>query len=482
MKFTLKDTRLGLRDSHTRIAFRYGNTCLTECPQAVFEATIETDAGTTRGYSGDCLPPGWFDKTPGRSFDDEIADMLASIDSATSVFGEAARQPVDFFTAWHDAYQTVHASDTAQHNPLLASFGLSFVERAVIDALARSARLSFAQAVRGNLFAIRPEVVHKQLEGLEPSNWLPAGPVRSVFVRHTIGLGDPLTAADVPGGARLADGFPQTLEDYLRDSGLCYFKLKLSGDTDIDRPRLLGFLELVTRYRGDDFRLTVDGNEQFKTSDDFARLEHLLVDTPELEPVRRNLLAIEQPLGRAVAFDTDLSDDVRRLCEIAPVIIDESDGSLMSYADAIEFGYRGVSSKNCKGPTKSLLNSGLTWLANMRGRQSKYVMTGEDLCSVGVIPVQADLCLVATLGLDHVERNGHHYHRGLGYLPEANQQAALAAHGDFYAERRGVVAPQLREGRFEIASLQCEGFGFAALPDMDATIRAAAWHARQRQP
>jgi L-alanine-DL-glutamate epimerase-like enolase superfamily enzyme len=484
MNFTLKDTRLGLRDSHTRIPFRYGNTCLTHCPQAVFEATIETNSGTscgtTRGYAGDCLPPGWFDKTPGRSFDDEIADMLASIETAVRLFGEAARQPVDLFTAWHDAYQALHASDTAQSNPLLANFGLSFVERAVMDALARAAHVSFAQAVRNDLYAIRPEAVHKQLAGLRPRDWLPAEPLRSVFVRHTIGLGDPLTAADVSDDERLADGFPQTLEDYLRDSGLRYFKVKLSGDSDIDRSRLLAFLELVSRYRGDGFRLTVDGNEQFKTSADFARLEQLLVDTPELEPIRRNMLAIEQPLGRAVAFDNDLSDDVQRLCAIAPVIIDESDGTLMSYAEAIDFGYRGVSSKNCKGPIKSLLNAGLTWLANMRGEQSEFIMTGEDLCSVGVIPVQADLCLAATLGLDHVERNGHHYHRGLGYLPEDNQQAALAAHGDFYAKHDGVVSPRLREGRFEIASLQCEGFGFAALPDMDATVSAAAWQAGRR--
>ncbi|MCA9101455.1 MAG: hypothetical protein KDA63_09910, partial [Planctomycetales bacterium] len=175
-------------------------------------------------------------------------------------------------------------------------------------------------------------------------------------------------------------------------------------------------------------------------------------------------------------------DGVRRLCQIAPVIIDESDGTLESYIEAIEFGYRGVSSKNCKGPVKSLLNAGVTWVANERGTRSEYLMTGEDLCSVGVVPVQADLCLAATLGLDHVERNGHHYHRGLGYLPEADRSAALAAHGDFYREHAGTVAPCLREGRFEIGSLQCIGFGFAALPDMNATVTPADWQAGLREP
>ena len=49
-------------------------------------------------------------------------------------------------------------------------------------------------------------------------------------------------------------------------------------------------------------------------------------------------------------------------------------------------------------------------------------MTGEDLTCLGVVPVQADLALVATLGLAHVERNAHHYYPGLSYLPECERR------------------------------------------------------------
>ena len=92
-------------------------------------------------------------------------------------------------------------------------------------------------------------------------------------------------------------------------------------------------------------------------------------------------------------------------------------------------------------------------------------MTGEDLCCVGVVPVQADLCLVAALGLSHVERNGHHYHPGLNYLPVEEQQAALAAHDDLYQRRAGRVSLRIDAGR--------EGEVFEALvgvyaePDVD---------------
>ena len=76
MQIALKETQIGLRNSTTRLPFRYGKACLTRCPQMIFRAVIEVDGQVQAGYSGDCLPPGWFDKTPGRSFAEQIDDML----------------------------------------------------------------------------------------------------------------------------------------------------------------------------------------------------------------------------------------------------------------------------------------------------------------------------------------------------------------------------------------------------------------------
>jgi hypothetical protein len=146
-----------------------------------------------------------------------------------------------------------------------------------------------------------------------------------------------------------------------------------------------------------------------------------------------------------------------------------------SYAQAIGLGYRGVSSKNCKGAIRSVLNAGLTWLHNDRGKRQDFTITGEDLCTVGVVPVQSDLCLAAALGLPHIERNGHHYHPGLTYLPEATRRAALAAHRDFYIEERGIIGPNIVDGRLQIGSLQCAGFGFALEPEMTEWEPAESW-------
>jgi hypothetical protein len=233
---------------------------------------------------------------------------------------------------------------------------------------------------------------------------------------------------------------------------------------------------VLGRHRDRDYRLTLDGNEQYRAAGDFAALVEAIRTWPALETLWTKVLAIEQPFDRAIAFDPDAAAVVTGISRAKPVIIDESDGSLDAWPRAMAAGYRGVSSKNCKGAIKSLLNAGLIWLANDRGRRADFLMTGEDLCSVGIVPVQSDLCLAATLGLTHVERNGHHYHPGLTYLPETQRQAALTAHPDFYTNAAGIAAPRITDGRFAVGSIvDCPGFGFAVEPDVDAMVPPEDW-------
>lgn len=475
MRVALKESRLALRNSTTRLPFRYGSACMTACPQAVLGVAVEADGRAARGASGDCLPPGWFDKS-GKDYVQQIDDMLLVIRLAEQAFGGELAAPGDFFAAWLAAGERVHRQATERGLPsLLASFGVSMLERAIMDAMARAARLSFFQAVRENLYGIVPGEVHRELDGLQPSQWLPSEPRTSVYVRHTVGLIDPLTAGEIPPAERLDDGLPQALEQYIQRDGTRYFKIKVSNRLDHDLERLEAIAAIIEGHRGSDYSVTLDGNEQYAQADQFDALIDALEGRPKLATLLANTLAVEQPLDRKIALDAAHTDGVRRLCRQKPVIIDESDGTLDAYPRALELGYRGTSSKSCKGPIKSLLNAGLTWLRNERGRRDEFIMTGEDLCCVGIVPVQSDLCLVAALGLAHVERNGHHYHRGLSYLPETQRAAALAAHGDLYVSDAGLVRPRVVDGMFQIGSLQCEGFGFAVEPDLDAMQPVDQW-------
>ncbi len=199
MRLRLLETQVGLMNSTTRIPFRYGSACLTRCPQAVLGVTIETGGKRQAGYSGDCLPPSWFDKSPDKDYCQQIDDMLAVIALAEKTFREEFAALTEFFPAWLIAYERVQSRAAEwQFTPLLSSFGISLVERAIMDAMARAANMSFHAAVRADVFRIRPAEIHPQLPSdMKVSDCLSREPLRSVFVRHTVGLGDPLTAAEI---------------------------------------------------------------------------------------------------------------------------------------------------------------------------------------------------------------------------------------------------------------------------------------------
>jgi hypothetical protein len=476
MRVALKESTLGLRNSTTRIPFRYGTASLTRCPQAVLQVVVECDGEQQRGFSGDCLPPSWFDKSPGKDFARQIDDMLRVIGLARSVYGGAFAAETEFFPAWLSCQEQIRRQcNEWDLPPLLASFGSSLLERAILDAACRRHGLAFAQAVRSNLFGIDASAVHPELRGASPIDWLPAEPLQTVYVRQTIGLIDPLTVADIAPADRLWDGWPQAIEEYATRRGVRYYKVKVSNRFEQDLERLTRLARLLESHLGREYRVTVDGNEQYKRAEDFEELVAAIRARPELATLWANVLAMEQPFDRNVALDAANRRGLRELSRAKPVIIDESDGTLDAYRQALDTGYRGVSSKNCKGAIRSILNAGLTWLHNDRGRRVDFLMTGEDLCTVGIVPVQSDLCLAATLGLQHVERNGHHYHPGLSYLPEPQRRAALAAHPDFYVEEQGIIGPRIDEGCFRISSLHGPGFGFAVEPDMSAMEPVETW-------
>jgi hypothetical protein len=158
-----------------------------------------------------------------------------------------------------------------------------------------------------------------------------------------------------------------------------------------------------------------------------------------------------------------------------PVIIDESDDAMDAFPRAKALGYRGVSSKTCKGIYKSLLNGArcAAWNREM-GSDPIYFISGEDLTIQAGLALQQDLALVSLLGLTHVERNGHHYVNGMAGLPRREQDAFLAAHPDLYERSHGAVRVRIAEGMLALDSLACPGYASRAVPDWDS-MREMTW-------
>jgi hypothetical protein len=427
------------------------------------------DGRRVRGYAGDNLAPKWFDKDPSRSFRDNVKDELVAIRIAYQAYLEAARVPRSVFQIWLDAFAECRRLGPDRHlNPLTVSFGSSFFERALADAAARLAGADAVTLLRQDLLEIRPAAVHRELEQNDLVRWTLAVPPPTLAVRHTVGLLDPITAADVPADGWLRDGLPQTLEDCIQTYGLRYFKVKVGGRLDEDLGRLQAVAAILDRLVAEPYVVSLDGNEQYKALDDFAALLEAMAKTSSLARFRRSILFVEQPLDRAATGG---------LAKIGlPLIIDESDGELDSFKTAVTLGYRGVSTKNCKGIFKSFLNRSLVERWNGKRKPGTHLfMTAEDLTTLSVIPLLQDFATVRALGITHVERNGHHYVKGLAHCSPRERNQATRLHRDLYRGDGSGARLRIESGFVRVGSLSLPGYGGPSEPDLSSMTPLEAW-------
>ncbi len=476
MKLALRSVTFHVRNLSTRLPFRYGIVTLTRFPLLHLAADVEAaDGRRARGFAADNLPPKWFDKDPGKSFRDNVADLLASVRAAHAAYLDAARSPRHVFEIWLDAYAESRSRAAALGlNGLTASFGSSLFERALADAAGRLAGQDLVEMLRRNTLAIRPDAVHAELGREDVEAWARRPPPGRIAVRHTVGLLDPIVAADVPADGRLEDGLPRTLEECVERHGLRHFKLKVSGHCDADLERLRLIAHALDRLIPEPYRVSLDGNEQYKSTDELHRLVAGMRGAPALERLWNSILFIEQPLDRALAFEADACAGLERVG--VPVIIDESDGELDSFRRAIELGYRGVSHKNAKGIFKSFLNRALVERFNRaRPAAERLFMSAEDLTNVPVVPVQQDLATVRALGITHAERNGHHYVRGLAHCSPRERGSATRLHPDLYRGDEAEAFLRIEDGQLSVGSLAVPGYGIAFDPDLEPMARLEDW-------
>jgi hypothetical protein len=478
LALALRSASFHLRNLRTRLPFRYGVVTLTRFPLLHLVVEVEAaDGRRGRGVAADNLPPKWFDKDETKTFRDNVRDQLAAIRAAEAAYLDAARTPRPLFDVWRDAYaECSRRGPSLGLDGLTAAFGSSLFERALADAAGRLTGCDVVAMLREDVLGIRPEAVHRGLGRAHLLAWAGRPAADSVAVRHTVGLLDPIVAGDVPADGWLRDGLPQTLEECVRTHGLRHFKLKVAGRIDADVDRLVRIAATLDRLIADDYLVTLDGNEQYKTVADFAGLVEAVERMPALARLWRSTAFIEQPLDRAIALDPAATEGLEALGRRVPIIIDESDGDLEAFPRALALGYRGVSTKNCKGIIKSFLNRSLVERHNAeRPPAASLFMSAEDLTNVPVVPLQQDLATVRALGIAHVERNGHHYVRGLAHCSPRERAAAVRRHGDLYAGDERAAWLRIEGGRLRVASLATAGYGVAVDPDLDAMIPLERW-------
>jgi len=458
MKVKLEEVERYERHVKMRLAFRFGVITVTDATQAVIKVRLSlTDGRTSHGVAAETLAAKWFEKSPEFTDAQNLDQLRQSLDLAIELYrAQGFDNAFDLFAGTYAEQQKRGAAQGL--NPLVAAYGPALLDRAILDALGRATGKSFAAMIAGNLPGIRATSLTPDVTDAELARFLAdLKPEQSIDVRHTVGLVDPLTAADRPASERVNDGLPETLEEVVSYYRGRYYKLKVGGDIEADLERL-GRIAAVLDASGD-YRATLDGNEQYDDVEGIVELWRKVEETAALAKLVKSTLFIEQPIKRAVA----LSRSVEPLARLRPVIIDESDGELSSFPAALKLGYAGVSSKNCKGFYKSILNA-----ARVANLGAGHFMSAEDLTTWPGVSVQQDLALVSLLGMTHVERNAHHFIDGMSFAPEGEQKAFAAAHPDLYEKQDGKPARlKARGGKLALGSLA--GPGFAVGADMDFT-------------
>ena len=476
MAISVKQINFHVLNMKARMPFRYGIAALVAVPHLFVRVTAEVNGKTTTGLAADGLPPKWFTKNPEASFEDDLDEMFAVIRNACGL-AESVGQADTVFDFWKRVYdgQAKWAASTT-YPPLLWGFGVSLVERAVMDAFCRGTGTTFERALRTNAFGIRLEAIHSELAGIVPEDLLPGKALRSIRVRHTVGLSDPLTDADILADERVNDGLPQSLEANLKAYGLARLKIKLCGDAERDLDRLKAIAGLMEKYSGAEYAFTLDGNEQYSQIEPFRELWDAIEGAPGLARFMRGLIFVEQPLKRDVALGPEAARVLKGWTSRPPMIIDESDGELTSAATALENGYVGTSHKNCKGIFKGVANACLMALRRKKDPGGAYVLSSEDLGNVGPVALLQDLAVLASLGIGHSERNGHHYFAGLSMYPEVVQAQALGAHGDLYRKyESGFPALNIQAGMIEVGSVVDAPFGYGFELDSTQFTPLADW-------
>ena len=248
---------------------------------------------------------------------------------------------------------------------------------------------------------------------------------------HLVGGLDFLTVAEA-GSARLADGHPTSLDEWIERDGLKALKVKLRGNDaawDFDRLRAVAAVGLprgVELFTAD-FNCTVT-DPAYVT----GVLDRVQAEVPELWS---RLSYVEQP------FPYELAEhpiDVRSVSARCPLFLDESAHDWRVVRLGRSLGWNGVALKTCKTQTGALLS--LCW-AQAHGLQ----LMVQDLTNPMLAQLTHLLLAAHAPTIAGVETNG------MQFYPAASA-AEATVHPQAYCRRAGRVG---------FATLQGPGFGYA---------------------
>ncbi len=261
-------------------------------------------------------------------------------------------------------------------------------------------------------------------------------PKASMPLYHLVGALDPLTEADV--SARIDDGLPETLPEWIAADGLTHLKIKLNGDDlawDVERVVSVErvAVEAQRRRECEMWYYSADFNERCENVE--YVLEFLAKIGERAPKALERLQYIEQPTNRDLRANP--ANRMHEAAKLKPVVIDESLVDLESLLLARELGYSGVALKACKGHSEALL-------MGAAAQKYKMFLCVQDLTCPGASFLHSASLAARIPTVAAIEGNARQY------FPAANQG---------WAERFPTMF-QITDGTVGTAALDGPGLGF----------------------
>jgi hypothetical protein len=448
-KLRITDVQVTTRPVGLRLPFRYGVVTLREAQEARVALRLQLEDGREAvGHSAELLAPKWFDKSPELSNDENVEQLLRSIELARQAY-LSTHTPLAAFDL-HALHDAEHRQACARENlnGLVAGFGNAILDKAILGAMCSILETSFFELIRSNAINLSATTA-PDLSGFDFNTFLNRlTPDKSIISRHTVGLVDTIFDEELDSANRIEDGQPETLQSAIRIWGLKAFKIKVGGDLASDLDQLARIASLLDQS-DQPYICTLDGNEQYRDGEAFAELHSALLTDERLTRLVSSIHMIEQPIARSEA----LSRPLGKLGTSVAIEIDESDNGIDAFAEARALGYRGISSKSCKGVYRALLNRARVAKWNDEAGTERFFMSAEDLSTQPGLALQQDLSLATLLGCQHVERNGHFYGDGQTGIDETSRSFYQNSQPGLYQIHPDRLQLAIRNGVIDLQSL-----------------------------
>jgi L-alanine-DL-glutamate epimerase-like enolase superfamily enzyme len=366
---------------------------------------------------------------------DAMKKMATKFAIITASYG-AAGDPIEMNHHLEPLYLEAARSMAVEHTPippLCALVVASAFDAAIHDAFGKSLGANCYRSYGPDCVGYNlSRYLDPRFEGEYLNQYLTEEPRPCLHVYHLVGALDPLTAADLT--ARIDDGTPETLQEWVKADGVDHIKIKLDGsDLDWDIDRVLSINAVLSELdEQKDWRYSLDFNERCQDAEYvvncFARIRE---GTPE---AFSRIEYVEQPTNRNL--DAPGTPDMHKAAKIKPVVIDESLVDYASLLRARDLGYSGVALKACKGQTNALL---------MGAAAQKFGMFTcvQDLTCPGASLLQSIGLAAHIPTITAVESNARQY------VPSANAEWADKFPGIFRPEN----------GMFRTAGIDRPGLG-----------------------